>query len=700
MRKKKWLSVLIAAVMTIALLPAAAFAAGGEASADGVEYATLAEALEAGGNVELLRDVEVSSTITVTKPTVLNLGSYTITNRVEDERPICVDTQSFTVNGGSGGMEIPAENTNALGFIKVVSVSDFTVNGGTYTGNTKNGAFFRFEGPASPNVKLNTVTATTNNNVFYTANTFQSVNVQVNGGTYTVGTRAFLVDVFDYEDSPVVFNGVAITADSGPCIELSGGNSVLTDCIFTVTGDFTGGNTWSRAAIGVGYDGRVTVKSGTYTANGQAMGKNEGYGVYIYSSGGEVKIEGGAFAGATASLRADVDKNTYGSPAVIRVTGGNFEGDILAATNTGLESIVIEGGEFTGITEETLAQNNRLSVSGGSFDNTMKEFVGSNLKFERNSNGTYTYHETLQDAMKDAPDNTVITAVDNSADAGNAYTATLVYNDGSNKTVRLVADADGKITLPGIERGGYLFLGWDDGSGQPIAAGESYTLTQDKTLTGLWQELTKIKTEAKAATCTQDGNIAYWYCPELKSYFSDEGLTQSIRLEDTVVPATGHRFVEGECTVCGAADESFDPVITEGANGVFSGQADGLTFCSNASYRDFLHVLVDGKQIAAQNYTVGEGSTIVTLKAEYLKTLTEGKHTLAIVSETGAAETEFTIAAGAGVPADEGKDETTNGSPQTGEEGGLWIWIALAVVSSAAGVAVLTLRRASEQSGK
>ena len=45
----------------------------------------------------------------------------------------------------------------------------------------------------------------------------------------------------------------------------------------------------------------------------------------------------------------------------------------------------------------------------------------------------------------------------------------------------------------------------------------------------------------------------------------------------------------------------------------------------------------------AANYTVKEGSTIVTLKAEYLETLSVGKHTLAIVSDTGTAAAEFTI---------------------------------------------------------
>lgn len=553
---------LLAMVMVIVLMPMTVFAAGGEASANGIEYPTLAEALEAGGEVKLLRDVEVDSVTEITRSTVLDLGNYTITNKVENERPFHVSAESFTVNASGGGMTIPAENTNALGFIKVLSGTDFTINGGTYTGNTNNGAFFRLEGPASPNIKLSNVTAITNNDVFYTANTFQTVNMQVTGGTYTVGTRAFLVDVFDYENSPIVFDGVTITADRGPCIELSGGNSVCTNCTFRVTGNFTGGNSWARAAIGVGYEGRLTIESGTYTADGQMMGENEGYGVYIYSSGGEVAIKGGTFAGTTASLRADVDKATYGNPATIHVYGGNFEGDLLTTTKTGLESIVVENGTFTGITEKTRTDDNNLSVSGGSFDNSMKQFTTSDLKYERNSNGTYTYYATLQDAMEDADTNTVITAIDNPAAADRAHTATLDYNDGSGKTIRLVADAEGKITLPAIGRNGYLFLGWNDGNEPFIAAGQVYTLTDDTILTAQWKALTKVKFEAKEPTCVDSGHIEYWYCPELDKYFRDAALTQSIDPKDTILPATGqHIFQDGKCTVCGVADPNYMPEV-------------------------------------------------------------------------------------------------------------------------------------------
>ena len=45
------------------------------------------------------------------------------------------------------------------------------------------------------------------------------------------------------------------------------------------------------------------------------------------------------------------------------------------------------------------------------------------------------------------------------------------------------------------------------------------------------------KTDAKAATCTEDGNTAYWHCSVCNKYFSDENGSTEIALPDTVVKA-------------------------------------------------------------------------------------------------------------------------------------------------------------------
>ena len=189
----------------------------------------------------------------------------------------------------------------------------------------------------------------------------------------------------------------------------------------------------------------------------------------------------------------------------------------------------------------------------------------------------------------------------------------------------------------------------------------------------------KVKT---AASCTEKGVTEYTATVKF------DGKTYTDRKEITDIPATGHSYENGKCTVCDTIDPDFKVVITAGANGTWQkGTKDGLSFTSSADFADFVKVQVDGKDLDASNYTVKEGSTIVTLKAEYLETLSVGKHTLAVVSETGTAETEFIIKAAAVA------DDTQ--SPQTGDSNNIALWIVLLFIST--GVLGLTAYRKWEK---
>jgi hypothetical protein len=102
------------------------------------------------------------------------------------------------------------------------------------------------------------------------------------------------------------------------------------------------------------------------------------------------------------------------------------------------------------------------------------------------------------------------------------------------------------------------------------------------------------------------------------------------------------------CSNCDAKkDVTVLPMIAiiEGANSVWQiGQnQEGLSFTSTAAFADFEQVLVDGQLLDAHNYDVEQGSTIVTLHADYLNGLKPGEHTFAIVSDSVAARTQFTV---------------------------------------------------------
>ena len=233
------------------------------------------------------------------------------------------------------------------------------------------------------------------------------------------------------------------------------------------------------------------------------------------------------------------------------------------------------------------------------------------------------------------------------------------------------------------------------GDGYVIDEVKPYNLTLKHTLT---------ETEAIPATCTEPGNVYGWTCDTCGKHFNDENGVTEIEESKWIIPATGHSYGDdGHCMACGAVDSDFAPAIIAGANATWQkGSEDVLSFTSNAAFAGFQKVQVDGKDLDASNYTVKEGSTIVTLKTSYLETLPVGKHTLAIVSDTGTAETEFTVVAAEKQVVDDesandkaASDSDKESLAKTGDDSMLPITVLsiLAVVSIATGVFALRRSR-------
>ena len=86
--------------------------------------------------------------------------------------------------------------------------------------------------------------------------------------------------------------------------------------------------------------------------------------------------------------------------------------------------------------------------------------------------------------------------------------------------------------------------------------------------------------------------------------------------------------------------------IIDGANSSWTHDSDGnITIRGNGDFSKFTGVKVDGNLIDRNNYTAKEGSTIITLKASYLNTLSAGTHTVEILWTDGSASTTFTTKA-------------------------------------------------------
>ena len=108
--------------------------------------------------------------------------------------------------------------------------------------------------------------------------------------------------------------------------------------------------------------------------------------------------------------------------------------------------------------------------------------------------------------------------------------------------------------------------------------------------------------------------------------------------------------MDDTCNVCGYKRVLPTPVVTykfiEGANGSWTkNSGKNLGFKVNGEISKFTGVKVDGTLIGNDKYTAVSGSTVVTLKKDYLETLSVGKHTLSVVYTDGECTTEFEVIA-------------------------------------------------------
>ena len=125
--------------------------------------------------------------------------------------------------------------------------------------------------------------------------------------------------------------------------------------------------------------------------------------------------------------------------------------------------------------------------------------------------------------------------------------------------------------------------------------------------------------------------------------------------------------------------------ILDGAGSSWTQNTDGsLAIRGSGEISKFREVKVDGVTVDPVNYTVTEGSTIITFKPEYLKSLSAGNHSFELVWTDGTAATNFTVA--------ENTDQSAK-SPKTGEDFSMALCTALLMVSCAGLAGIFAKRK-------
>lgn len=694
---------------------------------DGTEPANGQFSYDADTFTLTLNEAEISYDKTVVLGTKQYYGSVIAYSPSADVSLNIVVSQGTSTITGNGGIRVESTTGNASLSIKGPGSLDVEPNGsnsGITLCSTKNtnldidGADVTASSPAQYGVYLISSTDTTSTSTITVNN--GSLTTGGNGnvgiyyywsGTNNAGTSSLTVSgnaVVDTRNSQIMAQNKETVVQVGAGSDGNGG-IVFNGKSGTVYGDVT-----LDESITINQDETLRIPSGSslnsnnhLTNNGTIIVENGG--VLTGETGGKVVYapsitteslpEGKVNEEYSASLTADGSE-----PIEWSVTQGSLP--------TGLS--LSKGGKITGI--PTVLGNYVFTVTASNgVESDSKSFSISVVDpiYSIQNSGDISFADAIEGYTPEVK--TIMITNDGNQPITLDQPSSTSFDVGTLSKTELNVGETAEFTVQpknGLLAGSYeediVITGTNNGKSVSTKVNVKFNVKHNA-----------IKVERKNPTCTEKGNIEYWYCEACRKYFQDEALTKELKQEETILPATGHNLTKVDekkptvdaagnieywyCEVCNKyfSDEKAEHEITledtiiaklpkfvSGANQEWTkGSKDGLTFKIDTDIKEFKKVLVDGKELKDTDYDIKSGSTILTLKPSFLDTLSAGKHKIRFEFNTGSVEAYFTV-----------KDKENSSQTESANTGvqnkyGLWIVLLLVAAGGLAGFGILSKRR-------
>ncbi len=465
---------------------------------------------------------------------------------------------------------------------------------------------------------------------------YDTLQEAVSAGGSVVLLRDTAEDITVAERTEVVLdlNGHDLTGAGGDVISNHG--------TLQVTGEGNVSTDASGKGTLVNYPGASAVlDGGTFTATGWYTLKNlgemeirEGASI-VTSTGGSSLIDNGWYG------NAGNDRNTVyeGVPASLTIHGGHFEGGMNTVKNDDNGVLTIYDGSFTNTSGPAVLNWNEASIHGGYFEAPNSAVLANGYlgeadkgqltidggRFVSGNGGTelvFTYGVgtgeggsvtisggSFTGQMDDSGTNVSMSQYfDMTVNAGafstrvpdsyvgdgmvslscGSESGTAFYVGGPEEAAAVAAESSadgvvitvytGDVDLSGLKDGVQVK---NEGTGAVTANGS--TVETGGSVIVEVHTHDAVEVPAKEATCTEAGNIAYWYCEGCDTYFADKELTREISPEEIISPAKGHQAVKVPakeataseagnkeywyCEACGTyfADEGLTQVISKEA---------------------------------------------------------------------------------------------------------------------------------------
>lgn len=422
---------------------------------------------------------------------------------------------------------------------------------------------------------------------YTTGSTFNSGTIKrtvdLNGHTWTcTGTDAnsAAFEINNPNAMLTVKNGKVVSSQLVGLIPSAMGGTITYDNSSLV---FDGVEMTTTAHSGIETNGNNT--NDTVTLKNSTLNVPNGFGIYFPSSG-KLTIENSTINAKTMGVQVCAGSlEITGDKTAINVTGGPVD-------KTENDGAIQDGAAISVVDRTGYKGLGKVEVKNGSFtaktDEALKAYKYENKtasEFVNTDKKPTVTGGTFSGNVSDyVPDNTPVATVSTQG-GGNTYVV-------GSEAIADAANNDANVT---IIKGGAI-----------SGVNEGVTIVVDKEVKGVTINNVPVEENKTYIVPAKPSTGGYYYYP------STPGITAE--LNGTNKSATD-----------------------------YPGGDYGLVFRSTAAFSTFQGVQVDGKTLAKSNYTAEEGSTVVYLKAAYLKTLAAGKHTVTILSTSGNTSMDFTI---------------------------------------------------------
>ena len=500
--------------------------------------------------------IAFSQTADVSLKIVVSQGTSTITGTGGIRVESTTGNASLSIKG-SGSLDVEPKGSN----------SGITLCSSKNTNLDIDGADVTASSPAQYGVYLisstdatSTSTITVNNGSLTTGGNGNVGIYYYWSGTSNAGTSSLTVSgnaVVDTRNSQIMAQNKETVVQVGAGSDGNGG-IVFNGKNGTVYGDVT-----LQEDLEIGTDETLTIPEGSsLDTNGKLT--NDG-----------MIINNGTLTGEVGGSGTVTPKITTDSPLPEGTVGESYTATLQATGNNIAWSA-------SGLPDGLTLNENTGTISG----TPTKEGTFNFTVTATNSAGNASKEYTLNIKSATVPV-TGVTLDQESLTLQEKGSATLTATvEPANATNKAVTWSSDKPEVATVEGGKVIAVGAGNATITVTTEDGTFTATCKVTVTH-----SMVHTPKKDATCTADGNEEYWTCDICGKYFSDEAGTTEINLDETVISATGHHYVNGTCTVCGEKDPDYRP--------------DPISY-----YNIYVEDVCDGVEISTSKQVVREGGSI------------------------------------------------------------------------------------------